>query len=640
VPARPSALSALAATALLALAIALAYGPTLDYQFVWDDHVQIERNPWLRAPGGLRALLTNPSWGFAGAQGAQPSNYYRPLFIGSYALVARLWGTTPRAYHALSLGLHLAVCVLVASLAWRLCGRARAGLLAALVFALHPAQAEAVAWVAAQGDLLAALAGLLALRLQLAQGWRWLPLAGFALLCACLAKETGVAVVAVLGLAEWHNVQARPTGLRARAGARALLRLLPALAAVGIYLMLRWHALGALLPVRHAGFESAFAGLGLAFALLARHALLTLVPWAMPVHLIARVEAPATITPAVLLGALVLLLLLAATLDPRRPLVVVLGAAWWGLTLAPTLLSVGLGRFNFAERYQYLPLVGAALLLAAGYEAARARWPATRGLPVAAGVLVLICGLGVRVRHAPWRDDGHFFSAAVARDPRSAPGRNGLGLVRQSLGDLAGAEREFEAALALAPDAPEAWTNLGTVREARADLRGALTAYERALASAVPSPVAGVHAARLHRRLGNVAAARRLLDELLGCGNGSYEVALERALIALDEADLEGARTLLEPAVGQFPNQPRGHYLLAQVRLRQGDLAAAEGAARAAIAAGAGPGPRRLLVLVHMRRGDSEGARAWLDEALRLDPRDAQTLALRARLDGAHPSMP
>lgn len=618
---------------LLALAIGLAYGRTLDYQFVWDDHVQIERNPWLRAPDGWRALLTRPSWGFAAAQGERPSNYYRPLFIGSYALVARVWGTPPRAFHALSLGLHLVTCLLVAGLAWRICGRARAGLLAGLVFALHPAQAEAVAWVAAQGDLLAAAAGVLALRLQLVPGRRWPLLAALATLAACLAKETGAAVPLVIALLEVRRTQAVPPAARARARWYALARVLPHVVALGLYLGLRLHALGALMPVTHRPDASLWDSLGLALALLARHAALTLVPWSMPVHLIARVEVPAGLALAPMLGALLALLLIAASLHPRVPPACALGAGWWGATLAPTLLSAGVGAFNFAERYQYLPLVGAALALAAGYEAARARWPTTRWLPAGASALVLACGLAVHARHAPWRDDAHFFAAAVARDPRSAPARNGLGLAYQAAGNLAAAEAQFEQALVGAPASGEAWSNLGAVREARGDLEGALAAYGRALASGSAPPVAGVRAARLHRRLGNTQAARALLDELLARGSGGHEATLERALIALDEGDLSRARGLLEGAVVQFPGQPRGHYLLAQAYLRQGQVDAAEQAARRAIAAGAGPGPRRLLALVQAQRGDLPGARAWLAEALRLDPRDPQTLALQARLD-------
>lgn len=616
---------AFAALLLLAPAIALTYGRTLDFAFVWDDHVQIERNPWLRAPDGLRALLTRPSWGFAGGQAAQPSNYYRPAFLATYALVARIGDATPRAYHALSLTLHLVASMLVAWLGWRLCARPRAGLLAGLVFALHPAQAESVAWVAAQGDLLAAVASLLALRLQLAHDRRLLPLAALATLAACLAKETGMAVLAPLAFVAWRGA---PAGMRWRGWPH----LLPHLIAVGIYLALRTHALGAFMPVTHAEGARFLPGTALALALLARHALLTVLPWALPVHVIAQVEVPLALTPTVVVGALVAIGVIALAVHPRTPPAVALGVTWWGAMLVPTLVSAGVGRFNFAERYQYLPLAGAAWLVAAAYAWASTRWPTSRLRPVLAAGLLLACGVGAHARQAVWRDDAHFFAAAVTRDPRSLPARNGLGLALHAAGDLAGAEAQFAAALALEPGAAEAWTNLGAVREARGDLAGALAAYARALGGGAPQPVAGVRLARLHRRLGNIDAARRQLDALLADGSGGYDAALERALIALDEADLARARALLEPAIAQFPAQPRGHYLLAQAHLRLGDLEAAERAARAAIAVGAGPGPRRVLALICAQRGDLPGARVWLSDALRLDPHDAATLALGARL--------
>ena len=150
--------------ALIALAALAVYGGTVGFAFVFDDHIQIERNPWLRSPDGIWRFFTQPFWGFYPDRGSGPSNYYRPFFGVSYSLVARLFGLRPAAFHAASVLLHVAVCLLVALLARRIIqdpGQNAAALAAGLLFAVHPAHAEAVAWVGGQADVLAALFALL-----------------------------------------------------------------------------------------------------------------------------------------------------------------------------------------------------------------------------------------------------------------------------------------------------------------------------------------------------------------------------------------------------------------------------------------------------------------------------------------------
>src|SRR5215218_8513104 len=220
--------------ALLAAAVLAIYGASIGYEFVYDDHVQIERNPWLRDPDGFRLFLTRPFWGFYQDRGVGPSNYYRPVFGWAYSLVARGFGLQPAAFHATSVALHIAVTLLVALGARRLFPDRRrevAALAAGLLFVVYPAHAEAVAWVGDQVDLLTALFVLLALFSYLSYKDRggWTGWTGpFAYLLACLAKEPGTALLLVLGaveVSEWRREGSLWTALR-----RASARLAPYLA--------------------------------------------------------------------------------------------------------------------------------------------------------------------------------------------------------------------------------------------------------------------------------------------------------------------------------------------------------------------------------------------------------------------------
>ncbi len=136
-----------------------------------------------------------------------------------------------------------------------------AALLAALVFAVHPANAQAVSWVAAQGDLLCAVFALSAILADdgarnAFSAWAepprrrdrglvaaWLLATGVAALSACLSKETGVAVVLFL-VARGAVRGATARGPVVRRALWEAMLVAPAVLAVGVYAVLRVQALG------------------------------------------------------------------------------------------------------------------------------------------------------------------------------------------------------------------------------------------------------------------------------------------------------------------------------------------------------------------------------------------------------------
>jgi hypothetical protein len=122
------------------------YANTLSNDFVWDDRLTVASDP-----RPLGEILTEPT-------GA----YYRPLVMASFALERRLWGSSPLGFHATNLLCHAGVAWLVGTLALELGFDARLALLSAALFALHPVQTEAVAYISGRTDLLCALFLLLA----------------------------------------------------------------------------------------------------------------------------------------------------------------------------------------------------------------------------------------------------------------------------------------------------------------------------------------------------------------------------------------------------------------------------------------------------------------------------------------------
>lgn len=628
----------LVAAGIILAAVGIVYGRSLDFDFVYDDHAQIEQNPWLRDPEGPRRWLTAPFWGFDPARAQSPSNYYRPLFGIGYATVARAWGIRPTPFHALSLILHAVVSLLVALGARRLGASQGAALFAGVLFAVHPVHVESVAWVAAQVDVLCAVFAVLAILSALrvrddpAPGPAWLAAAPLGFFLACLTKETGAGLLPVLLAVEVH---ARgPARLRIR-------RLAPLLVALAAYLALRVHALGGLAPRDYRAAASLRDAVGLGFALLARYLRLLAVP--APAYVFAGLEVPSSLlSPPVLLGvasaAAVALGLWRLRGRPAAFLSLVTLVAF----LVPALLANRIGGVNFAERYLYLPSIGFAWLVSLCADAVLgARGTAARrGASVLATAGLAALATVATLRIESYRSDLAFFTAAVRSAPDSAIVRNNLGAALAAANDWDGAAREYAAALRLDPGNADSWANLGAVRERQGDLAGAVDAYERARLREPLHGPAGLRLARVHRRSGNPRAAAEALDRLLTAGSATADVLLDRASLHLQEGDALAALALAERATVLFPEAPRGFLLLAQARYARGELPLAQAAAEEAVRKGAGPAPRKLLARLRWQQGDVAGARRYLEDALRLAPGDRaiqEQLALLARPDAPGP---
>src|SRR5207247_1305088 len=76
-----------------------------------------------------------------------------PLHLFSYLLDHALWGENAGGYHLSSLLIHALNSVLCFLVVRRLSGDAGIGLVAALLFAVHPAHVESVAWVSSRKDV-------------------------------------------------------------------------------------------------------------------------------------------------------------------------------------------------------------------------------------------------------------------------------------------------------------------------------------------------------------------------------------------------------------------------------------------------------------------------------------------------------
>jgi len=123
--------------------------PVIRFDFVnWDDEHYVSRNVDILSlrPDHLKALVSKP---FVG--------HWAPVPMLTYAVERAFYHNSASGFHATNLLLHLVNVLLLFWLLRRLTGSDWAAGISALVFAIHPAQVESVAWISERKNLLFAL---------------------------------------------------------------------------------------------------------------------------------------------------------------------------------------------------------------------------------------------------------------------------------------------------------------------------------------------------------------------------------------------------------------------------------------------------------------------------------------------------
>lgn len=631
--------------AFLPVAVAAAlYLPTLGHGIVWDD---IELLPELS-----RAVESGDGAGAATRALRFSPNYFRPLpLLTLLAEIAAAGGVRPGLHHAVNVALHALNTALVMLLARRLApATGRPAVLAGLLFAVHPALVEGVAFVSSRFDLLVttfALSALLA-DASILQVPARCAAVGLCVLLATACKENAAALllaIPALQLARCGTGSLSPRevvgGLRSGGHLPVLAATLASLLVAAV---LRYAALGHLLTAE--GTNPVAAGDAMSHALLVGRSagtflLLAVFPFGnlAPIH---GCELPVPVTDAAAwagLAATLAAVALAVRLVLRRP---VLG--WSAVAAAALLLPVLnlvplelMSEAYTAERYLVLPLavgvIPAALALDGALRRRAVRWAAAGfGLAAAATVVVTL---------GHWRDAPAFWGWAALHAPHTATPHINLALELASRGDHVGAEAAARRAVEVEPGSQRAWNNLGHSMIGMQRYEEAIDCFERAVDLDPGHTLAWSNLGRSLLEIGRWQDAERVLveealrrdpDHALATFNlaelrlreglpGQVPELLGRALPHLGDRDREIARRMLEQA-----NDPMEWLVAAQRRAAARDPEGARAALDEALRRGASPTDVRLgRVFVELRAGELDAAAALLAEIERDAPADPQT---------------
>ncbi|MCK6523225.1 hypothetical protein L6R49_17540 [Myxococcota bacterium] len=345
-----------AATVALALLTVAAYGALALAGFVWDDEPLVVRNTITGDWRNLPRMFTVDLWEVSSV--GINSGYFRPLMLMSLTLDRALWGLSAAGHHLHSVAWHLAATLGLLSLL-RKAAPPWSALAGATVFALHPIQSEAVAFIAARNDLMVATFTFLAASLL----WEERPSrgallgGGLAAAAAAFSKESGLFVgglVLALDLARFG----RPRGWR-RYVALAL--------AASLWIGLRTAAgIDPATTPDWSHWRYLFDRLP---ALGAHYTLKLLWPWPLTTGDTLEYLSPPLWKIVLGLG---LGLGGAVAVVVRGGRLALAGLAFAALSFAPSLAAIAL-RGQMGERYLYAPLGGVALALAMSLRG-RALW--------------------------------------------------------------------------------------------------------------------------------------------------------------------------------------------------------------------------------------------------------------------------
>lgn len=523
--------------AILVLTI-VVYWQIGGHGFVYDDTEYVSQNP--NVQHGINA--ESIAWAFT----AMHSANWHPLTWLSHALDWQMYGSKPAGHHATNLIFHTANTLLLAWVLYRMTRAVWKSLFVAGLFALHPLHVESAAWVAERKDVLSAffwfLAMLAYVRYAEKPSFRRYSLVLLAFVLGLLSKPMTVSLpIALLILDYWPLGRFAPKSALS-AWKPLILEKVPlfALSAAScVITVIAQQSRGAVMMMEDYPFGGRLANAVVAYA-----KYLAKMIW--PSGLAAYYPYVKSLPAWEIAASAVFLAMISVLVVRLSNRFRYLGAGWvWYLvTLVPVIGLVQVGWQSMADRYTYIPLIGAFVMIAWGLpDLANRLLPSSVRRPTVGTAFALVGGAVILVlswftwkQVSYWKDTPTLWRRALAVTQRNEVANYNFGCYLQDQGKLDEAIAHFTEAVAINPRYVEAYNNLGNAYLQQGKLDHAVRTYSAALRIAPKYP-------RAHNNLGNALLQQGKVDEAIR----SYREALR-----LD------------------PNYAKAHNNLATALLRQG----------------------------------------------------------------------
>jgi tetratricopeptide (TPR) repeat protein len=283
-----------------------------------------------------------------------------------------------------------------------------------------------------------------------------------------------------------------------------------------------------------------------------------------------KIAASAALLIAITFGAVVL--------RKRAPYVTV-GWFWFLGTLVPVIGIVQVGGQSIADRYTYLPLIGAFLVVVWGVnELTAGRHFQRTGLAVAGTGAALVCAMLARGQVKCWRDSGTLFRQAISATSQNYIAYFHLADYLLAEGQTQAAVDSYRECIAIFPGMKEAHNNLAAALLTQGHVDEAIGQFTDAinLKPGFPDP---------HNGLGVALENKGRLDDALAEFQRAADLDPEFFQAHLNLADALAAKGGLDEAVEHYRKalklrpesaEAHGHFGRTLARLGQRDAAISE----------------------------------------------------------------
>ncbi len=528
---------------LLLVVFTLAlYNQVAHFKFInFDDDRYVTDN--LHVRGGL--TWNTVKWA---ATSIDEANWH-PLTWMSHALDCSLYHLNPAGHHYTSVLLHCANVVLVFLLLWWSTRRAGPSFLVAAIFALHPINAESVAWVAERKNVLSTTFFLLTLAAYGAYARKpdWKRYLGVFALFACglASKPMIVTLPFVLLLLDYWPLN-RIAGLNSRRNSdhdlevpqrspgELIVEKLPLFALAAASALITMHAQRAAGAVGVLPYPASdrFSNAIVSYSMYVWKALwgTGLAPlYPHPGHNLALWK--------VVAAALFLLAVSALVWRMRRSHAYLLvGWLWFLGTLVPVIGIIQVGNQAMADRYAYIPLLGIFMMLIFGAAdlAASRKLSLVWTLPPTLVLLAALAFAGYR-QIGYWQSSLDLWSHALAVTQNNFVAENSVGGALVDLGRTDEAYPHFVRAAQIQPADPVAHCNIGAYLHQHGHVAEAVAEYELAISLTVDTRLRATTYANLgaaYKDLGDLAKSQAAFQQALQLNPNQFNAWLGLGLLA------------------------------------------------------------------------------------------------------------
>jgi len=482
----------------------MAYGNTAKNGLFWDDDEFITKNAYIRSFRYLPQWFSQPLTAGAGVN----SNYYRPLLMASFTIDYHLWSLWPAGYHIENMLWHITAAMLLyffletllRNFKFQISNFKLAKPIAfttALLWLVHPAHVEAVAYANSRGDSMATVFILLSLILWMKNKIRGSSVT-FAL--ALLSKEFAIVTPGLITLVEFIKVRPWRTP---RSDLLKLAKMIsPHFIIAIVYVLLRLTTLN---------FQNTlnFYGVNLAkidqnqpmsrYATSLPVRLMTflkvlpiyagILVWPNDLHMERTVEIPKSLSDSTVLstiGLLVLIGLLVYWLFViRKQSLPLFAAGWFFISILPVSGLIPISQI-LAEHFLYLPSIGFFLLISWILLSAISLLPISSRLRLVifysliTPISLILLVKTIR-QNRIWRDPITFYEYTLSRAQPTARVYNNLAMAYADAKNHDKAIENYQKSITLGDVYPNPHYNLGNTFVETGETKKAEEEYRKAL---------------------------------------------------------------------------------------------------------------------------------------------------------------